>query len=136
MTSAFGKTSVAFLMLRIIGPTTVWRKWFLYINIGLYIILSIVSCVFTFVRCDPARALWQLVPTAKCWAPRIFADVDIFQSGEKISTSDMAFTNSKIAYGTFIDFLLVLLPISIVWNLKMNMTKKVGLCALLGTGIL
>ena len=34
------------------------------------------------------------------------------------------------------DFALAILPVSIVWNLKMNIKRKVGLCILLGLGIL
>lgn len=136
MACAFGKTSIALLILRIIGPATIWRKWFLYINMGLYMVISIATCVFGFVRCDPVRALWEPATTAKCWDPKIFVDVSIFSSCAIVSTNDMAYTDSGIAYGVFVDFFLALLPIAIVWNLKMKMKKKVGLCALLGTGVL
>lgn len=40
------------------------------------------------------------------------------------------------AYGTFMDFVLALMPITIVWNLKMSLKKKVGVCLLLGLGVM
>lgn len=121
MSSAFGKASVAILILRIIGPNTFWRKWFLYINLGLYMLISALCSIFAFVRCSPVRALWevQLLATAKCWSNTAWIGVSIFQS----------------SYGAFMDFALALLPITIVWNLKLDMKRKIGLCLLLGTGI-
>ena len=82
MSSAFGKASVAILILRIIGPNTFWRKWFLYINLGLYMLISALCSIFAFVRCSPVRALWevQLLPTAKCWSNTSWIGVSIFQS--------------------------------------------------------
>lgn len=34
------------------------------------------------------------------------------------------------------DFFLAILPISLVWNLKLNLQKKIGLCLLLGCGVI
>lgn len=84
MASAFGKASVAFLVLRIIGPNTVWRKWFVYANVALYMLVSISSCIIIFVQCTPSRALWEPVVEARCWNPTINANYSVFQSGKTI----------------------------------------------------
>ena len=83
MAAASGKTSVGFMVMRITGPKTVWRKWFLYISVGLYIGISIVASTLVFVQCSPTRALWDfsLAAMAKCWKPMVAADVIILQSG-------------------------------------------------------
>jgi len=82
MASAFGKTSVAFLTLRLMGPHVVWRKWILYINIVLYMLGSIMTIVVIFIQCWPVRALWDTVRGSYCWDPKIAADVAIFLTGK------------------------------------------------------
>lgn len=39
-------------------------------------------------------------------------------------------------YSAFVDFALALFPITIVWDLKLSMKKRVGLSVLLGLGVL
>lgn len=82
MASVFGKSSVAFLVLRLIGPNTIWRKRFLYVNLLLYLFASVAACVIIFKQCTPSRALWEPVPRARCWNPTINANYSIFQSGK------------------------------------------------------
>lgn len=84
MAIALGKASVAFLVLRLIGPITVWRKRFLYGNAMLFMLVSISSCVVMFVGCTPPRALWEPVPGARCWNTRIDVSYGVFQSGKTI----------------------------------------------------
>jgi hypothetical protein len=83
---ATGKVSVALLILRIIGPNTFWRKWILYFAMGSALLFTSLGCIFTFVQCDPPRALWtpQLIAAgqAKCWDSRVQADYAIFLSSE------------------------------------------------------
>ncbi|MCJ1249123.1 hypothetical protein MMC30_006346 [Trapelia coarctata] len=120
MASAFGKTSVAFLTLRLMGPHVVWRKWILYTNMVLYMLGSIVSCVITLVQCSPVQALWETGRGSHCWDPKIAADVGIFLT----------------AYSAFIDFSLALIPVTILWSLKVSPKKKLGLSLLLSLGVL
>jgi hypothetical protein len=83
---ATGKISVALLILRLIGPNTFWRKWILYASMVTVFIFNALACIFTFVQCNPPRALWtpQLVATgqAKCWDSTSQADFSIFSAGE------------------------------------------------------
>ena len=80
MSQAFGKASVAFFILRLMSPATAWRRRFLYINMGLYALASVLNCIFTFVQCSPVTALWEMVPNAKCWNTNTYLDFSIFQS--------------------------------------------------------
>lgn len=82
MASAVGKTSVAFLVLRIIGPNTVWRKWFIHSQLVIYLTITIVSIIVTFVQCSPSRTLWEHLPGSTCWNPNISVDITILQSGK------------------------------------------------------
>ena len=72
MAQATGKMSVALLILRLLGPSALWRKRFLYISIILTPLFAALACIFTFAQCDPVRTLWEglaEVPKAKCWNP-------------------------------------------------------------------
>jgi len=122
MSLAFGKCSVGFLVLRIVGPNTFWRKWFLHINMALYTTISILTASFTLGQCIPVRALWELpgsVPTAKCW-------------NKDISVN---FGYSQGSYGVFMDFALALMPMSIFWHLQLKMVQKAALCFFMGLGV-
>lgn len=78
-----GKMSVAFLILRLLGPSAFWRKWFLYINLVLNFVLGSLTAIFTFAQCNPPRALWvgtAKLPHAKCWNPSSQLDFSLFSS--------------------------------------------------------
>ena len=80
MALPFAKASISLLLLRIIGPRTVWRKWFLWINICFFLLVSILASIFNYVQCNPPKALWDQVPGAKCWKATIQPDFAIFVS--------------------------------------------------------
>ena len=84
MALAIAKMSVAFLILRLVGPSTRWRKWFLYLSIVLTFIIGALACILTFAQCNPPRALWEPteVPNAKCWKPSVQSDFAIFTGGK------------------------------------------------------
>lgn len=116
------KTSVAGLTLRIAGPNTFWRKWILYIGISIAWALTIVDVALKFAQCKPVRAAWdvEMLPTEKqCWNPSVSADMSIANS----------------SFGAVMDFVLALIPCTIVWNLKVAMKTKLGLMAFLSLGI-
>ena len=81
LAAVVGKSSVALLMLRIIGPKTDWRKRFLYLQLVIYMAITVVNIVLLFAQCSPSRALWEKVQGSKCWAPNIVVDITILLSG-------------------------------------------------------
>lgn len=118
---ATAKISVAFVMLRIIPRATVWPRRFLYFSIISTFLISASASITVFMQCDPPRALWEFgIKEAKCWDPRVQTDYAIFTA----------------CWNTFIDTSLALLPIPIIWRLKIAVRKKLGICAILGLGIL
>ena len=85
MAQATGKASVALLILRLLGPLSFWRRWFLYVSTVLTLVFGVLTCIFTFVQCDPARTLWEgpaRHPDAKCWNPKSQLDFSIFDASE------------------------------------------------------
>ena len=98
MAPVFGKISVGLLMLRIMGPNTVWRKWFVYGNLAIYMAISFLMVITTFVQCSPSRALWEMVPVSSCWNPNISVDLTILQSDEKaMSRRERSRTDTHIS---------------------------------------
>lgn len=81
LASAFGKCSVAQFILRLIGPNAVWRRRCLWAASGLTLASCIVAVGLTLGQCQPTRALWDIVPGAKCWNPSIDTDFSVFAGG-------------------------------------------------------
>ena len=80
MALPFAKASISLLLLKIIGPNTTWRKWFLWGNMGVFFLLSVLASLFNYVQCNPPRALWEHVPGAICWKSTVQPDFAIFVS--------------------------------------------------------
>ncbi|MCJ1328445.1 hypothetical protein MMC10_005122 [Thelotrema lepadinum] len=120
MSLGLGKISVAFLMLRLIGGFVKARRIFLWIIIILTFIFSVVCCVLTFVQCTPTRALWEPVPGAVCWDPATQDDFSLFLG----------------SWNAAVDFILAILPVTIIYKIKISMNKKIGICTLLSLGLL
>ena len=78
----FGKTSVALLLLRIIGPVSTWRKRFIFGNLLLYWATTGVIIIVGFVRCSPTRAIWEPVPGSTCRNLMVLVSLTIFQGGK------------------------------------------------------
>lgn len=47
----------------------------------------------------------------------------------------LTLTKLRVAYGALLDVVLALMPITIIWKVKLSLKKKLGLCILLGLGM-
>ncbi|MCJ1236912.1 hypothetical protein MMC14_004895 [Varicellaria rhodocarpa] len=115
-----GKVSVGCLILRLLPPSSVWRKWFIWSTIVFVFLFDSVNCVITFVQCSPPRALWDPQIPHTCWDPKV--------------QTNIAFGGT--AYNIFVDAAFALLPTTIIWKLNMNQKKRIELCVILGLGLL
>ena len=79
MAVAVGITSVAILILRIMGRS-IWRRRFLYFSIVSTLVISITASVLLFAACKPVKGLWDPLVQASCWSPNINNDITIFTS--------------------------------------------------------
>ncbi|PSN71464.1 hypothetical protein BS50DRAFT_618472 [Corynespora cassiicola Philippines] len=114
------KLSVALLINRIMRPFRGWRFWVLVVSITLMIIINTLDSIFTYVQCDPPKALWdKTITDAKCWHPSIQTNISIAQA----------------AYNVFVDGILAVIPATILWSLQMPIKQKICLCILLGLGL-
>jgi len=76
--------------------------------------------VFNYVQCENPAALWDASVKAKtkCWNP----------------TVQSSFSTYGAAMHAAVDFYLAILPMTLVWGLKVDFRRKLALCALLGCG--
>ncbi|KAL8906492.1 MAG: hypothetical protein Q9171_006253 [Xanthocarpia ochracea] len=122
MAIATGKVSVAFLIQRIQGSNK-WRNWFLRFCSISVSVTALIVVVLLYAQCQPVRTLWTPSMlkdgTGHCWNPIPSNNYDIFVA----------------SYFAWLDFVLAIIPVSIVWKLQMDVKKKLALCALLGLGI-
>ena len=141
-----GKASVALLIWRIMGRSKCRKAFLLYGAIFGSFVICTVTVNLTFVQCRPVAALWdlELVVTGKAttWPPQRQISFSIFAG----SMSDSFHYVIPVllfliqlylaGYLAFLDLTLALLPITIMWNLQLSLKKKVGICAIMGLGVL
>ena len=140
MAIGIAKASVACQILRFQSPNK-WRTRVLYFIAWSITLLSVFNCILTFVQCNPPRALWtpELAAIGKCWPPQIFTDYVITQSSMSsvcISLFGYAYMLISPGYDAALDFILVFISTTIIWNLKLSVARRIQLAALLDTGVL
>ena len=83
---ATGKISVGLMLLRIMGPNTVWRRYLVLFAISTAFVISCINVVLTYAQCSPVDALWNpsLIAEGKatCLKPSIQTDFAIFLSSK------------------------------------------------------
>ncbi|RDW60412.1 uncharacterized protein DSM5745_10870 [Aspergillus mulundensis] len=117
MACALGKTSFAVTLLRIvIDRWIMWLLWFIIITLN---IANLLAAIFVFVQCRDPRSNWDPSIVSQCWPDHVFTDYSLFVG----------------AYSGLQDFLLALLPWTIVWNLQMKKKEKLGVAFAMSLGI-
>lgn len=121
-TSTVGKIAIGITILRIVGNTSRWKKWSVWAMMGLMSVVSVTDMLINLFRCGDPRAQWDyaIAATAHC-VPR--AKTNSFND----------FANAVLI---FADYFFSLLPMAIVWRLKMAPRRRIILTALLGLTII
>jgi hypothetical protein len=122
--AAFGKVSIALLLMRIMNRNR-FREAFLWVLIFLLFAVNLVLIIITFAQCQPVTFLWQRVsssppPGGSCWDPSIQRNYGYFQG----------------AFSAWSDLVLALFPIFIMWNVQIPLKVKAGIVVLMSLGIL
>jgi len=120
--SALVRSSIALFLLRI--ATVKWHRYTIY---GTLIIVWALSIPFFFIllfQCNPPQHFYEQVldpaPSGTCINHAIVPRATIAHS----------------VIGALMDFVLALLPIAILWDVKLSKRTKAGVAALLGMGLL
>ncbi|KAF2192978.1 hypothetical protein K469DRAFT_487038, partial [Zopfia rhizophila CBS 207.26] len=112
----FTKCSILMMYLRLLIPTR-WSP--LWTTVHVFIFIS--GCFYTSItivkifQCSPQERIWDKKAPGHCIDLPVLLQV----SG---------------LFNTISDALILLVPVKAVWNLKMEWTKKVGVCTIFGIG--
>ncbi|KKK14913.1 hypothetical protein AOCH_001209 [Aspergillus ochraceoroseus] len=117
MACAWGKTSFAVTLLRIVVKR--WMTVLLCFIIITVNVINLLAALFVFVQCKDPRRNWDPSVKTKCWPTHVFTDYSLFVG----------------AYSGMQDFILALLPWTIVWNLQMKKKEKIGVAIAMSLGV-
>jgi len=115
--SCLARISVALMLLRF-DISALWRT-VLWVTIGFQLAIAFSSNVTILVRCHPIRAMWDVVPDAKCWTSQqinlafyIFAGI--------VMICDLAFA---------------IMPMFLVWKLNRPLLERILISVLMALGL-
>lgn len=130
------KVSICLFILRIMDRG--WMRWFLY-GLMTGLVATCGGCfVILFAQCRPLHAYWDR-EAGTCWNVDIFNDSIWVQVGKtSIHNEPRSFmlTSSCIGYGIMADLIISLLPIIILWDLKIARRVKVLVSSLISLGLM
>ncbi len=112
------KISVAIMLLRLLQGK--FWKWFLFIIIGVQVVMAIFVTLMHTTRCVPINALWDMRVKAKmCWGSEAFR---------------LTFTATSIV--TIVtDIILSLIPLTFILQIRRPVPERVIIAFLMGLGI-
>lgn len=113
------KVSVGLFLLRL-TPSQFFHR-FIWSMIGFMAMYSTVALITILTQCRPMHFLWDATGTVKavCFSP--------------LGLRACAYFNATC--GIFADFVFALLPIPMLWSVKINMRVKIALFCILGLGL-
>ena len=115
----FGKLAIIAFLLRIQDRAQTRKAWLLWF-IGISnVVINIDQAVLILLQCDPVGKLWNQTIPGTCYHIQRTEHVAYFQ-GSWAAASDLA---------------LALYPVLVFWKLKISTKIKIGLCLLMGGGI-
>ena len=112
------KVSIAFLILRLQPPGKV-RTGLLVFFASSHWLWSVLDLIFLFVQCNPPEALYNPSIDAKCWRST-FAN----------------FTLALASYNAFLDLAYAAIAVSIIWQLRLSVVRRINLSLLLSVGVM
>lgn len=137
MACTLGKTSFAVTLLRIVVQRwMVVLLWFVIVTMNL---VNILTAFFIFFQCEDPRHLWNPAIASKCWPSDVFTHYSLFVGGKSRDTFFPRLDHHltyPVAYSGAQDFVLALLPWTIVWNLQMRKKEKIGVACAMSLGVL
>ncbi|KAI1455341.1 hypothetical protein F4805DRAFT_476876 [Annulohypoxylon moriforme] len=115
LSSGFGRISFAFLLLGLMPPKKIQRR-FLWAIICVQFVVDIGTVIIGLAQCQPLNGYWDPNVGASCWPRAVQQYAGYFQS----------------SVCCLVDFVLALFPTSLFWNLKMGLKQKFPLSFMMG----
>ncbi|OJI95839.1 hypothetical protein ASPVEDRAFT_35148 [Aspergillus versicolor CBS 583.65] len=117
----FGRISfILFLLSSVITVHNPRRKW-LWVLVGLQLVINIIPCILQFTQCQPASALWDpLSLIQKCQGAVVVQKYGYFQG----------------AFNALTDLILTVIGLVVILSLKTHRSNKIALCSILSLSLL
>ena len=131
------KAAIVLMLMKLMGPTS-RGKWILYGVLGSLLPLAIVWCFMTGFQCTDLEGLWNPGVRDACSLSTAATGFAVFASGTGSSCGRLDWgivSNVTLAWSALLDVVLALFPIYIVWDLQVRLGKKIGICCVMGLGI-
>lgn len=137
----FLRLSIACMLLRLIASNKKWR-FSLYGIMGFVVVTNIPTAIIILTWCRPAKKIWNPTVPGECWSPNAAKWIAVYLNGGSYHPILWFFVlyGFEIINGTVVailcDTTLALMPTVFLWNVQMNMRTKVGICCLMGLGLM
>lgn len=117
ITCVVAKISIIITLLRITVDKI--HAWILYAAISLATVVGLIFLFFTIFQCQPVSFFWnRMTAEGTCVNPDLLIDIAYLYSVGAAVT----------------DLTIGLLPVALIWNLRMNQRTKVAIAGILGIG--
>ncbi|QSZ28725.1 hypothetical protein DSL72_003227 [Monilinia vaccinii-corymbosi] len=117
--TAMIKTSVGLLLLRITSVKPLFR-YIIWSSIAIIWVWTFITLLVVCLQCKPLTAAWDPLVTGECLDVKLVTNFAYALSAETI----------------FFDWSFSLLPIPMLWNMKMTIQMKIVVMAILGVGVM
>ena len=136
LTIFFVKFSVVLFLLRI-GKLKRWVRVVIYLDLLLVFGSLATTIIVQLVQCIPITHNWKPEVSAHCLPARTLNLVSYISSGESSARHNQGDANRlSLAFTTLTDFVCVILPFFILWDLKISKRAKISVWILLCFGLL
>ncbi|KAK3681769.1 hypothetical protein B0T22DRAFT_445374 [Podospora appendiculata] len=118
LAAVWSKTSFALTLLRLMQSRRM--KTLLWAIVASVNVAMGLNALFMWIRCAPAAKTWNPHVPGTCWAPEVYPRFGMFAAG----------------YSAAMDFVLALLPWTVIWKLQMKRKEKFGIAIAMSMGFL
>ncbi|KAF2822968.1 hypothetical protein CC86DRAFT_469567 [Ophiobolus disseminans] len=112
------KCSICLLILRIKNEK-ILRRCLFAMMAGL-VLTNIEPIIVLLSQCNPIQKSWKSMPGGKCWPTQV-----------RIYSIYV-----QVAYSVVTDLICALLPVVVLWNVKITLRTKIGVCGLMSLGLI
>jgi hypothetical protein len=130
------KCSICLLILRIKNDDIL--RYCLYGMMTGLILTNLLPIIVLLAQCNPPSKYWSPSTNGKCWPTQVRIYSIYLQVGEwqhKVCHCDPS-TDRKTAYSVITDLICALLPIVVLWKVKITLKTKIGVCFLMSLGLI
>lgn len=132
----FSRLSIALYMLRVFVNAPRWR-WSVRFFVAFLTINNLGLFISAWFICIPFQGLWDHTSPSNCWSYELANAHDTYQGGTCVSTTQFV-SNDELTITVLsivCDFVCAILPVAFLWDIQINIWRKVGIMTLLGLGV-